>query len=310
MGFFVHAYQPIHILFLNTHNHMFKPNPIPYQTCTLANTTITVKRVDRVHTTISGNKFYKLKYNLMQAKQQGFNQILSFGGAYSNHIFAIAHACNAYGFDSIGIIRGQELASKPLNHTLQTAQSLGMQLDFISRSDYRNKHTSEFLAQLKAQYPNAYIIPEGGTNQLAVKGCSEILSKEDTQNFDVIVLAVGTGGTIAGIMNTCISDNSNQQVIGFSALNSDYQADDINKLISNNYNNWQLYKDDVFGGYGKYNDELLAFIESIKQQASIPLEPIYTGKAMYRLQQLLKQGEFESKRILFIHTGGLQAFEY
>lgn len=288
---------------------MFKPNPIPYQTCTLANTTITVKRLDRVHATISGNKFYKLKYNLIQAKQQGFSQILSFGGAYSNHIFALAHACNSYGFNSIGIIRGEELASKPLNHTLQTAQSLGMQLDFISRSDYRNKHTSDFLAQLKAKYPNAYIIPEGGTNQLAVKGCSEVLSEEDTQKFDVIVLAVGTGGTIAGIINTCISNNSNQQVVGFSALNSDYQTDDINKLTSNNYSNWQLYKDDVFGGYGKYNDELLGFIEGIKQQANILLEPIYTGKAMYRLQQLLKQGEFKNKRILFIHTGGLQAFE-
>lgn len=262
-----------------------------------------------VHDTISGNKFYKLKYNLLQAKQQGFSKILSFGGAYSNHIFALAHACNVYGFNSIGIIRGQELASKPLNHTLQTAQSLGMELDFISRNDYRNKHTSGFLAQLKAKYLNAYIIPEGGTNQLAVKGCSEILSEEDTKNFDVIVLAVGTGGTIAGIINTCIFNNSNQQVIGFSALNSDYQTDDINKLTSNNYHNWQLYKDDVFGGYGKYNDELFKFIEGIKQQTNIPLEPIYTGKAMYCLQQLLKQGEFVNKRILFIHTGGLQAFE-
>ncbi len=312
---------------------MFQSQPTPYQTCILANTIITVKRVDMVHPTISGNKFYKLKYNLMQAKQQGFSQILSFGGAYSNHIFALAHACKTYGFDSIGIIRGQELASKPLNDTLQTAQSLGMQLYFISRCDYRNKHTPKFLAQLQLKYPNAYIIPEGGTNVLAVKGCEQILSEEDKQKFDVIVLAVGTGGTMAGIIN---ASTPNQQIIGFSALNSDYQKKEISKFLtarfkfvegqSNNYSRHvltirqaqslaqlgifkgQLYKDDVFGGYGKYNHELLALIADIKQQANIPLEPIYTGKAMYRLQQMLKQGEFKNQRILFVHTGGLQAF--
>lgn len=296
---------------------IFQPNHIPYQSLLLTNTSIAVKRLDLVHPTISGNKFYKLKYNLMQAKQQGYQgyqgyqrhqYVVSFGGAYSNHIYALAHACHEYGFESVGIIRGQELAGKTLNPSLQKAQDLGMKLDFINRSDYRNKHTPEFMNKLLANYPNAYIIPEGGTNQLAIKGCEEILSDEDKQNYDIIALAVGTGGTIAGIIN---SASEYQQIIGFNALNSDYQQQEIQQYLRPDACKiWKLIKDDKidgFGGYGKYNDELLQFIHQIKETANIPLEPIYTGKAMYRLVKMIEQGQIDSnKRILFLHTGGLQ----
>ncbi|WP_131669149.1 1-aminocyclopropane-1-carboxylate deaminase/D-cysteine desulfhydrase [Psychrobacter pygoscelis] len=281
--------------------------PIPYQTIQLLDDiTITVKRIDQVHPTISGNKWFKLKYNLIEAKRLGYSQLLSFGGAYSNHIHALAHAATSFGFDSIGIIRGAELADKPLNSTLTTAQSLGMRLEFVSRTDYRRKHTPEFLTELQARYPNAYIIPEGGTNTLAVKGCEEILSEQDCQGFDAIVCAVGTGGTFAGLIN---ASHRNQRLLGFSALKGDFLINDIQQWTEGDKQNWTLYSEDKFGGYGKFNDELLTFIADIKARYALPLEPIYTGKAFYRLLAMIEQGDFASaSKILFIHTGGLQAF--
>lgn len=280
---------------------------IPYQTIKSPNKiTITVKRIDQVHPTISGNKWFKLKYNLIEAKCLGYSQLLSFGGAYSNHIHALAHAAKAFGFDSIGIIRGAELADKPLNPTLTMVQSLGMKLEFVSRADYRRKHTPEFLTEWLTRYPNAYIIPEGGTNTLAVKGCEEILSAQDCQSFDAIVCAVGTGGTFAGLIN---ASDSNQRLLGFSALKGDFLIDDIKQWANNDKQNWTLYSEDEFGGYGRFNDKLLTFIADIKSRYHLPLEPIYTGKAFYRLLAMVEQGEFASaSKILFIHTGGLQAF--
>jgi 1-aminocyclopropane-1-carboxylate deaminase/D-cysteine desulfhydrase-like pyridoxal-dependent ACC family enzyme len=280
---------------------------IPYQTMSLANDiTITVKRIDQVHPTISGNKWFKLKYNLLEAQRLGCSQLLSFGGAYSNHIHALAHAAHEYGFTSIGIIRGAELADKPLNPTLTTAQDLGMQFEFISRSDYRLKHTPEYLVELQSRYPNAYIIPEGGTNTLAVKGCEEIFSEADRQDFDTIVCAVGTGGTFSGLIN---ASSPQQKLLGFSALKGDFLIEDIQQWTDNDKQNWTLYSEEIFGGYGKFNDKLLTFIKDIQQQYDLPLEPIYTGKAMYRLLELIEQGEVvPHSKILFIHTGGLQAF--
>ena len=280
---------------------------VPYQTIPVAgDISITVKRIDQVHPTISGNKWFKLKYNLIEAKRLGYSQLLSFGGAYSNHIYALAHAASEFGFDSIGIIRGAELADKPLNPTLTMARSLGMQLKFISRSDYRRKHTPEFLAELQDSYPSAYIIPEGGTNTLAVKGCEEILSEQDKREFDTIACAVGTGGTFAGLIN---ASQPEQKLLGFSALKGDFLINDIKQWANNEKQNWTLNPEDKFGGYGKFNDELLTFIADVKARFNLPLEPIYTGKAFYRLLQLIEQGKVASgSKILFIHSGGLQAF--
>ncbi len=278
---------------------MLKENPIPYQNIILQGQPITVKRLDKINLQVSGNKFYKLKYNLAYAQENGYQQIVSFGGAYSNHIYALAHACAEMGLQSVGIIRGEELANKPLNPTLQKVQNLGMKLHFISRQQYRQKHTDEFLTQLQKDYPNSYIIPEGGTNSLAIKGTEEILSKADKSDYDYICCAVGTGGTIAGIIN---ASSKKQQIIGFSALNSTYQAEDITKWT--NKNNWQLFADNVFNGYGRYNDKLIDFITDLKENQGLELEPIYTGKALYRLAQLLT--EQDKGRGLFIHTGGLR----
>ena len=282
---------------------MISEQPIPYQSLHLSDDLqIDVKRIDLAHPTISGNKFYKLKYNLIEAKQQGFPALISFGGAYSNHIFALAHAAHAYSFKSIGIIRGEELKNQPLNQTLQTAQDLGIQLEFVSRSQYRQKHTAGFLADLQHKYPDAYIIPEGGSNVLAVKGCEEILSDDDRKNYDVICCAVGTGGTISGIIN---ASATHQKVIGFSALKGDFLVKEVAQWTTKN--NWQMIEEDCFGGYGKFNDELLNFIEKIKHDSNIPFEPIYTGKMVYRINQMVQENYFPAHtRILLIHTGGLQ----
>jgi len=176
---------------------------------------LTIKRLDQIHPQISGNKFFKLKYNFLEAQRLGYQQILTFGGAYSNHIAATAYAANIFDFKSIGIIRGEELSNRPLNHTLTTAQKLGMKLQFVSREKYRLKDTCEFIQELQQRYPDSYIIPEGGTNDLAIQGCKEILTQYDIENYDVICCAVGTGGTLTGLIE---ASSKYQTVIGFSAL--------------------------------------------------------------------------------------------
>ncbi|ENV63628.1 1-aminocyclopropane-1-carboxylate deaminase/D-cysteine desulfhydrase [Acinetobacter junii] len=277
--------------------------PTPYQTLDLPfPVQLTVKRLDLIHPQISGNKFFKLKYNLLEAKQQNLNQVLTFGGAYSNHIAATAYAAHYFGFQSIGIIRGEELVKQALNSTLQTAQDFGMQLHFVSRAEYRLRHELEYLQQLKQRYPNTWIIPEGGTNQLAIQGTKEILSADDRENYDVICCAVGTGGTIAGIIE---SSSAQQHILGFSALKGDFLKYDIQQWT--NKTNWSLTDEYCCGGYAKTNSELLQFMQQFEQQYAVPLEQVYTAKMMMGLFDLIQQGNFPvNTRILAIHTGGLQ----
>ena len=277
--------------------------PTPYQTLDLPfPVQLTVKRLDLIHPQISGNKFFKLKYNLLEAKQQNLNQVLTFGGAYSNHIAATAYAAHYFGFQSIGIIRGEELAKQALNSTLQTAQDFGMQLHFVSRAEYRRRHEIEYLQQLKQRYPNTWIIPEGGTNDLAIQGTKEILSANDRENYDVIGCAVGTGGTIAGIIE---SSSDQQHILGFSALKGDFLKHDIQQWT--NKTNWSLTDEYCCGGYAKTNSELLQFMQQFEQQYAVPLEQIYTAKMMMGLFNLIQQEHFPvNTRILAIHTGGLQ----
>ena len=276
---------------------------IPYQHIAFDHgIVVSVKRIDLVHPHIAGNKFYKLKYNLQAAREQGKTLLISFGGAYSNHIHALAYAAHEYGFQAIGIIRGQELAEKALNPTLQDAAILGMCFEFISRSDYRQKHTPEFLQAVLSRHPNAYIIPEGGCNDLAIQGCAEILSDADKRNFDVICCAVGTGGTLAGLINASATQ---QRLIGYAALKTDHLSAEIMQMTHKRQ--WQVFSEEVFGGYGRFNAELLGFIANTQARNDLPLDPIYTGKAFYRLSQHIAEGLFASNsRILFIHTGGLQ----
>lgn len=262
-----------------------------------------LKREDRLHPTISGNKFRKLKYNLIEAKAQGLISLLTFGGAYSNHIAAVAAAGLECGFQTIGIIRGEELADKIQdNPTLRQAQNLGMKLHFISRSDYRRKTDVDFIEQLKQQFGVFYLIPEGGTNQLAVQGCEEILTAQDKQYFDYICCAVGTGGTIAGIIN---STSNTQKTLGFPALKGDFLFNEIRQWTTRS--NWDLCLDYHFGGYAKTTPELLQFIQQFQQKTDIEIEPIYMGKMLFGIFDLIEKGYFPANsKILAIHTGGLQ----
>lgn len=267
-----------------------------------SNCTVYIKREDLIHPIVSGNKFRKLKYNILQAKAENKTKLLTFGGAFSNHIAAVAYAAKKNGFQSIGIIRGDELEYKVNeNPTLSFARNCGMQFDFVSRETYRKKSEPDFIENLKEKYGDFYLIPEGGTNELAIKGCQEILNEDDSA-FDYICCSVGTGGTIMGIIN---SSNELQKVLGFPALKSGYLKDEICKFAKNN--RWYLISDYHFEGYGKINNELVAFINTFYKQTKIPLDSIYTGKMLYGVFDLIKKGFFPvNSKILVIHTGGIQ----
>jgi len=282
---------------LNTFN---QPIPISF-----SNITLEIKREDLIHPIVSGNKFRKLKYNLLQAKAENQHTLLTFGGAYSNHIAAVAFAGKEHGFKTIGIIRGNELEKGFVeNPTLQFAHDCGMQFDFVSREDYRKKLDVDFIEKLTAKWGRFYSIPEGGTNTLAVLGCQEILTEEDSK-FDFICCCLGTGGTISGIIN---SAQPHQKILGFPALKGDFLTEEIRKFATND--RWELIGDYNFGGYAKISNELVDFINSFLLETGIPLDPIYTGKMVFGVIDMIRKNYFpEKSRILMIHTGGLQGID-
>ncbi|TJY31836.1 1-aminocyclopropane-1-carboxylate deaminase/D-cysteine desulfhydrase [Pontimicrobium aquaticum] len=266
------------------------------------NVKLYIKREDNIHPFISGNKYRKLKYNIQEAQNLKHDTLLTFGGAYSNHIAAVAAAGNEFGLKTIGVIRGEELADKVSgNPTLQFSKSQGMQFKFVSRTDYRSKEETNFIKALESEFGNFYLVPEGGTNDLAVRGCEEILNIEDDQ-FDYICCAVGTGGTISGLIN---ASKPHQKILGFPALKGDFLSSNISKFVTKN--NWELLTKYHFGGYAKVNKELIDFINQFKLSYNIPLDPIYTGKLMYGVIKMIEASYFEKNaKILVIHTGGLQ----
>lgn len=267
---------------------------------------LSLKREDLLHREISGNKYRKLKYNLLEAKKQQQTKLLTFGGAYSNHIAVTAAAGKEFGFQTIGIIRGEELGENLKqtltgNPTLKFSHACGMNLVFISREAYREKDSQQFLEGLKTTFNEFYLIPEGGTNKLAIKGCKEIMTEEET-GFDYLCCPVGTGGTISGIIE---ASKEHQHVLGFSALRGDFLEMEIDKLVKRN--NWEIITKYHFGGYGKVTVELIEFINEFKLKYDVLLDPVYTGKMMFGIFQLFDQGFFkENTRILAVHTGGLQ----
>ncbi|AXO80244.1 1-aminocyclopropane-1-carboxylate deaminase/D-cysteine desulfhydrase [Olleya aquimaris] len=267
--------------------------------------TLHLKREDLIHPIISGNKYRKLKYNIAFAEAHNHDTLLTFGGAFSNHIAATAEAGRVYGFKTIGIIRGEELHDKIQdNPTLKFAQSCGMQFKFISREQFRLKSTQSLIEKLKREFGDFYQIPEGGTNDLAIKGCQEILTPNDKQ-YDCICASVGTGGTLSGLIN---SSSLSQQVLGFSALKGDFLKEDISKFATQN--NWQLLTNYHFGGYAKINGDLVTFINQFKTAQQIALDPVYTGKMLFGIFELIQNGFFkDNAKILAIHTGGIQGIE-
>ncbi len=268
-----------------------------------------IKREDLVDKYISGNKWFKLKYNLIEAENLGYKKLLTFGGAYSNHIYSTAAAGKKFGFETIGVIRGEE--HLPLNPTLSFAESCGMKFSYLNRSAYRNKYNPNFINQLKNKFGEFYLIPEGGSNHLAVQGCSEIVKRINI-NFDFICTASGTGGTLAGLT---LGLNKNKKAIGFSVLKGgSFLNENVKNLLSgfekNNLSNWQIILDYHFGGYAKVTNELLNFCLEYKQLHNIEIEPIYTGKMLYGIFDLAQKNFFPKDSIIIaLHSGGLQGLE-
>jgi 1-aminocyclopropane-1-carboxylate deaminase len=264
-----------------------------------------IKREDLIHPLISGNKFRKLKYNLIQAKEENQTTLLTFGGAFSNHILAVASAGFENDFKTIGIIRGEELFDKVNeNPTLKQAKKLGMEFKFISREAYGEKTNSVFIEKLNSEFGSFYLIPEGGTNNLAIKGCEEIITEHELQ-YDFICCSIGTAGTIAGIIN---ASSSHQKIIGFPALKGSFISNEISNFAKKT--NWEIKSDYHFGGYGKISDELIRFINAFYLKYNIPLDPIYTGKMMFGIFDLIEKNYFPPySKILAIHTGGLQGIK-
>ena len=269
-----------------------------------------LKREDVIHPFVSGNKFRKLKYNIQEATKLKKKSLLTFGGAFSNHIVATAVAGKLFGFKTMGIIRGEELGENfdktiQENATLREAYNNGMKFQFVSRAQYRQKYSPEFIENIPNKWDDFYLIPEGGTNSLAVKGCEEILMKGD-QQFNYICVPVGTGGTISGLIH---SAEKHQKILGFPALKGAFLSEEIKKLTTKS-GNWNLMGDYHFGGYAKYNEHLVRFINSFKKKTTILLDPIYTSKMIFGILDLIEKGWFkEGTKILAIHTGGIQGIE-
>lgn len=267
-----------------------------------------LKREDLIHPEISGNKWRKLKYNLIEAKKRGLDTLLTFGGAYSNHIYATAAAGKTFGFRTIGVIRGEQ--PQLLNPTLQYAKENNMQLYFVSRTAYRDKKT--VLSQLHLDLESVYALPEGGTNNLALKGCAEIvLEYEANPDIDYWCVSCGTGGTLAGIITALYPE---QKAIGFSALKGEFLKTDVKHLLSD-YNhkekqNWSINAHYHFGGYAKFDKKLIQFINEFKHKHQIQLDPIYTGKMIYGVYDLIQKGYFpRGSTIMAVHTGGQQGIK-
>jgi len=271
---------------------------------------LVVKREDEIHPYISGNKYRKLKFNLELAKARGATTLLSFGGAFSNHISALSFAGRLHGFKTIGIIRGHELGSDLsqtllTNPTLRFAFDQGMRFKFVNREAYRNKDEEGFKDMLRSEFGTFFEIPEGGTNALAVKGCEEILTDQDRE-FDHVCVSVGTGGTVSGIIN---ASDPRQNVLGFSSLNGEF-LNEIIRSYTMKRNNWSLINEYHFGGYAKINKNLISFINEFYQETTIPLDPVYTGKMIYGIIDLVEKDFFNrNTSILAIHTGGLQGIQ-
>ena len=261
-----------------------------------------VRRLDLLPGAVTGNKYFKLKYNLEMASNERHRTLLTFGGAYSNHILATAEAGAAKGFKTIGVIRGEELEGRwKANPTLNSAAAAGMAFHFVSRSEYREKTQPHFIAQLKARFGPFYLLPEGGTNELAVQGTAEILEPGDS-DFHFVACAVGTGGTLAGLVR---SATENQQILGFPVLKDESLKKDICSFVSEN--GWKLVTDYHFGGYAAVDENLVNFINDFRSETGIPLDPVYTGKLFFGMVDLIKKDAFTpNSNLLIIHSGGLQ----
>jgi len=286
--------------------------PIRSQVAEWAGVQWLIKRDDLIHPQISGNKWRKLKYNLQYAKMQGIDTLVTFGGAYSNHLYAVAAAGHALGFRTIGIVRGEK--PEVLSPTLYFVREKGMQLAFWPRQAYARKEDSDLFESIASKYAPFYLIPEGGSNTLAVKGSAELVA-EINEPFDYLCSACGTGGTLAGLIAGCAGRG---HIIGVPVLKGgDFLQDDILHLLQKYYalegqnppllQNWTLRTDYHFGGYARVTTELLTFIRRFEQENDFLIEQVYTAKMLFGIEDMIRQGYFRrGQTIIAIHTGGLQ----
>lgn len=262
-----------------------------------------LKRDDLIHPDLPGNKWRKLKYNLEAAQAAGASRLLTFGGAYSNHIRAVAAAGALYGFDTVGVIRGE--AYDPLNPSLQFAVDHGMRLTYLDRQTYRRKLDPDVVTGLRREFGEFYLIPEGGSNALAVRGCAELVG-EFTQEFDVICCGVGTGGTLAGI---AAGLRHGQRAIGFSSLKGgEFLSDDVAALqreaLGEVTGSWEIETGYHFGGYAKSTPGLAAFIDDFESRHGLRLDWVYVAKMMYGVYDLVARGRFPAgTTIVAVITG-------
>ncbi|GAA4466789.1 pyridoxal-phosphate dependent enzyme [Nemorincola caseinilytica] len=259
-------------------------------------------RLDLLHPVVSGNKWYKLRLNLGWARDHERKTIVTFGGAFSNHLVATAFAAKEFGLKSVGIVRGRQ---EQLTPTLQECREYGMELIFVTREDYTNRHQPEWAEQMVQHFDEIYIVPEGGANELGRAGAG-LLTRFVDKSYSHVALAVGTGTTMAGLRSKL---DATQHILGFVPMK---QTEEQRHYVAahtpaNMAQTWDLIADTAFGGFGKWNEELLRFMNEFYAENQVPLDVVYTGKMMYRLRGLMDDNHFSScDRILCIHSGGLQ----
>jgi 1-aminocyclopropane-1-carboxylate deaminase len=264
------------------------------------------------NSTASGNKYFKLKYNLSYARAAGFRNVLSFGGIWSNHLHALAEEAAAHGMRSIGIVRSDE--HLPTSAMLEDAKRFGMMICPLSSSEYRRRHDPEFMQELSQRFDNAYVIPEGGSNLRGAEGCRDIvawLSRIVGESYDVVAMPVGSGGTLAGVASAL---PSGRRAIGYSVVRDSHLPDRVAALLAQlsanqRDNNWLLRDACQTGQYGQCNRELAKFVLDFSARTGIPVEPTYSGKLFYELMRDIEAGYFaEGTRIIAFHTGGMQGW--
>ncbi len=275
---------------------------------------VLVKRDDLIHNEVSGNKWRKLKYNVELCKSRKKEGILTFGGAFSNHLLATAAACHKIGLQSIGLVRGNEL-NKNSNETLQNCSKLGMKLVFLPRSEYKLRYEKAFIESVSIDYPNYHIVPEGGANYHGMIGCQEIL-KEIEEEVDHVFVAQGTSTTSCGL---AMALNENQTLHAVPVLKKYDSIGEMTNLFRGSgmdeesikpmLQKVKVYDQYHFGGYGKYTEGLLLFINEFYKKHQLKLDPIYTGKVMFALLDIIQDQSFENSTVIFIHTGGLQGIK-
>lgn len=264
---------------------------------------LSMLRLDRIHPLIPGNKWFKLKEQIRASQRRGKQQLLTFGGAFSNHLLATAAAAKASGLASLGFVRGFH-GREPLSATLSDCTDLGMELRFLSRADYSRKHDPSFILQLQQEFPGALIIPEGGNNAAGRKGAGDIAALIPG-DLDLVVLPVGTGTTFCGIRNAL---DAGIRMLGFAGFkNGAHLEQEIEKNLVYPRSGWELITEFHFGGFARHRPELIRFMNDFYHQFSVPLDFVYTAKMMYGLFRMIADNRISpGSRICAVHTGGLQ----